>query len=646
MSWKFILFANSGSKRGTPARQATRNQSASAFVFAVAIGLFAMWPSAGHAITDDTCQVLINREDMTPEQVEGVPDAQVIHEVRLGGNLNLGLIRDSVIWLRCKIRADVTNQGYFFTVTRSKHRTLNFLWRDSVGMRRVIEGKNIFGNYGFFIDAKYLKEPILVKLAPFAFADLAPTLVPYSDSNIGSARHHYFDLAIVVFLAFTGIYSGFAAWILREGLLAAYCGYALSAIFVICHISNLDDLILGFLSADTIFTIGIIFHFVCAAVLLQFVRLFLNTRAHTPRLDVMMILIICLSLMGIVIACFSQTYGEYMVVAVGLMGGPVIGLTTYRIFRKTAVNYVRIYLFGWVLFSPFIVFYCLRISGLPNFWDFRFLIYNHELQTGMVFEMVLLSVATVMKFQQLGAERAKLRSQLAIQAKAASLETLAGGIAHEINNPLAILKAVVSNLKFMASRKVRDDAAMDKSISTISATVDRIADIVRTMDYLTRNETQSKFELASQKEILESTLVICQTKMERNRVQLNLDVISDETAIFCNRVQIGQVVFNIMLNALYAIKDLPEDRWIKVESSIIGKNYQIAISNGGPKIDASILDRIFDPFFSTKPVGDGRGLGLAISQTIIAAHRGTIYVDRKSSHTKFVINLPLNGPDP
>jgi signal transduction histidine kinase len=124
--------------------------------------------------------------------------------------------------------------------------------------------------------------------------------------------------------------------------------------------------------------------------------------------------------------------------------------------------------------------------------------------------------------------------------------------------------------------------------------------------------------------------------------EIDLQVVSEiDMEIPCHPVAIGQVLLNILNNAFHEIcKEGRDEKWIRVTLKERSDFIEIAISDSGGGIPEAIRDKIFQPFFTSKDVGEGTGLGLSLSKGIIESHRGKLFLDTKRSHTTFIIELP------
>jgi C4-dicarboxylate-specific signal transduction histidine kinase len=234
------------------------------------------------------------------------------------------------------------------------------------------------------------------------------------------------------------------------------------------------------------------------------------------------------------------------------------------------------------------------------------------------------------------------RKKSAIQtAKLTSLGEMASGIAHEINNPLAVISTRATQLRRQIERGQYDPEAFKASLLRINQTVDRIAKIIRGLKSFSRNAEQDAFDAVPLKSIVENTLELCNEKFRHQRVLLKVDTVP-EAVLYCREAQLVQVLLNLLSNAYDAVERL-DDRWTHVSFSIDQNEIlSIMVTDSGEGIPEKIAQDIMQPFFSTKEVGKGTGLGLSISKGIIEDHKGNFYLDQKSKNTRFVIELPVS----
>ncbi len=219
-------------------------------------------------------------------------------------------------------------------------------------------------------------------------------------------------------------------------------------------------------------------------------------------------------------------------------------------------------------------------------------------------------------------------------AKLASLGEMSAGIAHEINNPLAIIDGAVSLLP----RFLNDPDKMNSKIKAIKRSCDRISAIVKGLKKFSRSGDSielSRHDLAS---IVRESLVLIDSSSKRNSTPVTFDGMKD-AAIFCNEVEIEQVLVNLMNNAIEAVKDC-SDRWVKVSIVESDEYIRLFVMDSGKGISEEVRTRLFEPFFTTKKVGEGTGLGLSISRGILDEHSATISLLTDSPNTCFEIRFP------
>ena len=234
------------------------------------------------------------------------------------------------------------------------------------------------------------------------------------------------------------------------------------------------------------------------------------------------------------------------------------------------------------------------------------------------------------------------RNQMAANAKFAALGEMASGIAHEINNPLAVIHGLAVQMQELVRREGRNfpaKMALD-SYESIEKMSNRIAGIVKGLRTFSRQTAADPLVPADLNAILTETMAMCTPKLRAANVKLEVDRPADRLGIHCRSSEISQVILNLLNNAVDAVASA-EERRIRIE--VVQRESGVArlvVHDSGSGIRPELKERIFQPFFTTKEVGKGTGLGLSISKSIIEAHGGKLFLDQASQGARFVVELP------
>ena len=260
-------------------------------------------------------------------------------------------------------------------------------------------------------------------------------------------------------------------------------------------------------------------------------------------------------------------------------------------------------------------------------------------------------------------EQKRLRAQLVLADRLASVGTLAAGVAHEINNPLAY---VLTNLSYLGEEithfmehdgELRGDdrrrtlADMREALDEAQQGARRVQDIVRDLKTFSRGN-DAELGPIDLRDVLDATVKMAQNEI-RHRAQLVRDY-QPVPLVLANEARLGQLFLNLVINAAHAIDEGAADKHeIRVSTGTDAEGRAVVeVSDSGSGIQSEHLGHIFDPFFTTKEVGVGTGLGLSICHGIVTGLGGEIRVASTSAHgTTFRVALPpapaaSRGPAP
>lgn len=236
----------------------------------------------------------------------------------------------------------------------------------------------------------------------------------------------------------------------------------------------------------------------------------------------------------------------------------------------------------------------------------------------------------------------KQQELLVVSSKMSSLGEMAGGIAHEINTPLAVIGLRAGLLEQTAQSKDFEQngrKTVAESTAIILKTTARIAKTIAGLRAFARDGTSDPFQESDVRVVIQDSIDLCGEKFRDKGINLQVIMPEEELLFSCRATQISQVILNLLSNSYDATAELDE-RWIKVEARDLGQNIEISVTDSGKGIPASIRSKITQPFFTTKDVDKGTGLGLSISRGIILDHQGRFYLDEEHTNTRFVIVLP------
>ncbi|NTW05414.1 MAG: PAS domain S-box protein [Peptococcaceae bacterium] len=244
-------------------------------------------------------------------------------------------------------------------------------------------------------------------------------------------------------------------------------------------------------------------------------------------------------------------------------------------------------------------------------------------------------------------EKSIIEAQLRQQQKLEAIGTLAGGIAHEINNPI---NGIMNYAQLMLDTEQINQVNSEYAKEIIHETK-RISEIIKNLLQFSRLDKQTH-SLACIDDILNQTLSLIRSLIKKDRITLDIDISENLPEFKCRSQQIQQVIMNLLTNARDALNEkypeYHENKIIYLAASlkiIDGRRYiRITVKDYGIGIDPQIKDKIFEPFFSTKPREKGTGLGLSISFGIVEEHHGKLSIGAdEEGYTCFCLDLPVDN---
>ena len=232
-------------------------------------------------------------------------------------------------------------------------------------------------------------------------------------------------------------------------------------------------------------------------------------------------------------------------------------------------------------------------------------------------------------------DRKQLEAKLAQADRLASVGVLAAGVAHEINNPLVY---ILNNVAFALAELPENSGELRSALREARSGAERVRDIVKDLKTFARSD--EKMGPVDVRSVLDSSIKVAANEI-RFRAQLVLDYAEDIPPVKAN-ARIGQVFLNLLMNAAHAISSGdPMNNSITVKVRGRGSEVHIAITDTGGGIEPEQLQKIYDPFYTTKPVGMGTGLGLSICRNIISSLAGDIEAESTVGvGTTFRVRLP------
>jgi C4-dicarboxylate-specific signal transduction histidine kinase len=253
----------------------------------------------------------------------------------------------------------------------------------------------------------------------------------------------------------------------------------------------------------------------------------------------------------------------------------------------------------------------------------------HNLESGQLQESFVLMAARLREAratheQQLEEERKmreamqSLQRQVVRQERLAAVGVLVSGVAHELNNPL---QAVLGTIELLERRQDLDPVIRDE-IGFVKTQSGRAREIIRNLSRFSAQQTGPPADV-DLRDVINEVLQLRKRDLEMSPITLDVET-SSVRKVHASFTELEQVLLNFIINAQQAIEGLQRPGRILVKLSDVGKRVRLEVRDNGPGVQAADERKLFQPFFTTKPIGEGTGLGLSVSYGIVRSYGGTI----------------------
>ncbi|EEF62434.1 hybrid sensor histidine kinase/response regulator [Pedosphaera parvula] len=239
-------------------------------------------------------------------------------------------------------------------------------------------------------------------------------------------------------------------------------------------------------------------------------------------------------------------------------------------------------------------------------------------------------------------ERARLEQQLRQAEKLSALGQMISGVAHELNNPLAVVKGYLELV--LAHHEVNPQTRAD--LEKAAHESNRAAKLVTNFLSFAREQPAHR-ELIVFNELISRLVDFWKLDASMAKTEMILELDPELPPVLADPDQIQQLLVNLLNNAVQAMADISGPARLKLQTRRVGEKVQIAVEDSGPGVPLHLATKIFEPFFTTKEVGTGTGLGLSIAHSIMTEHQGRIFYQAASlGGAGFVLEFTASQPNP
>jgi signal transduction histidine kinase len=394
-----------------------------------------------------------------------------------------------------------------------------------------------------------------------------------------------------------------------------------------------------------------------AFIALLFSRNFLQTKKHLPKMDIFLkyFMYFCLAL------TFAATFAPYhtIVKVDGILSiiTPITLFIIGSLVLRKGYQPARLYVVGWFAFLLGCILFSLNKFNLIG----GFYVMNHAQQIGSAIEMLLLSWALGERvksiqdhyIQKANSLNSTLQERLTIgllkerqkdkimlqQSRFAALGEMIEQIAHQWRQPLNTLALINQNLYFKFKLDKFDPQSFDEAHDQIDENLQYMSKTIDDFrNFYNHNREPETYDIC---EVLRSAVSLSEAMLKYAKITVDLKPL-EPSYVHNTKNELLQVCMNVIKNAHDAlIEKRHEDRIITIEVTPCENEYCISIEDNAGGIDENIIDKIFDPYFTTKADSHGTGIGLYMSRSITQEHlQGSIHAENTSQGARFIISLP------
>lgn len=341
----------------------------------------------------------------------------------------------------------------------------------------------------------------------------------------------------------------------------------------------------------------------------------------------------------------SRNYGKIMEKA--SIGVPSYSEDTEILEHKSREGPDLLEGYAYIKDSPFIL---IIVKHLPSSMESWFALRRHLwaflLGSAVVILIIVMGSSWVMvtRIREADRQRAQVLHNIEYTNKMASIGRLSAGVAHEINNPLAIINEKAGMAKDIVnlSGDFPQKEKMENLLDSILGSVDRCVKITQRLLGFAKHIDVSMEKIEMDK-VVEEVISFLEQEARYRNISIDMEKAGDLPTIVSDRGQLQQVFLNIMNNSLNALSEEGKEGWIKVRLKAENRErVSVTITDNGPGIGREHLKHIFEPFYTTR--SKGTGLGLSITYGIVQKLGGTIDVESEPGKgTSFTVTLPVSA---